>query len=101
MRPGRKAALGRVEVIARYYTSPGIAAEHITSFVGQTRLDGEGGVYGVADEHEDIRAFTCTLDEAAAAVASGEINNAPAVLTVLWLQQNRGRLQREWDAAGG
>lgn len=88
--------VGPVEVIARYYSTPGIAAEHITSFVGQARLDGEGGVYGLAHEHEDIRAFTCTLDQALAGVASGEINNAQAILSLLWLQQNRGRLAREW-----
>lgn len=88
--------LGAVEVIARYYSTPGIAAEHVTSFVGQARLDGQGGLFGLAHEHEDIRAFICPLDEALAAVASGEINNAQAILSLLWLQQNRARLSRDW-----
>ena len=93
--------LGALEVVARYYTTPGIAAEHITSFVGHARLDGEGGVYGVENEHEDIRAFTCTLDDAMAGVVSGEINNAPAIMTILWLQQHGDRLRREWGTHGG
>lgn len=88
--------LGRIEKIAAYYATPGIAAEHVTSFAGEARLDGEGGIYGVEHENEDIRAFTCPLDEALAAVASGEINTAPAVLSLLWLQQNRDRLRRKW-----
>lgn len=88
--------LAAVEVIAQYYSTPGIAAEHITSFVGHAKLTGEGGVYGVAHEHEDIRAFTCSLDQALAGVASGEINNAPAILSLLWLGQNRERLAAAW-----
>ena len=89
--------LGHVELIARYYSTPGIAAEHITSFVGQAKLDGEGGHFGVAHEHEDIRAFTCSLDQALAGVALGEINNAQAILSLLWLQLNRDRLTRAWS----
>ncbi len=88
--------LAQIEIVARYYSTPGIAAEHITSYIGYAPLDGEGGVYGVAHENEDIRAFTCSLEQALAAVSSGEINNAPAILTLMWLRQNRVRLQREW-----
>lgn len=89
-------ALGAVEAVAQYYSTPGIASEHITSFVGHAKLAGEGGVFGVAHEHEDIRAFTCSLDQALAGVASGEINNAPAILSLLWLGQNRERLAAAW-----
>jgi len=88
--------LGRMEVIARYYSTPGFAAEHITAFVGQASLDGEGGLFGVAAEDEDIRAFTVPLDTAVAAIATGEVNNAPAVLSLLWLAQNRARLGAAW-----
>ena len=86
--------LGQVELIARYYSSPGIAAEHITSFVGLADLDDHGGIFGLAEEHEDIRAFICPLDQAIAAVTSGEINNAPAILSLLWLARNGDRLAR-------
>lgn len=89
-------SLGTVEIVARYYSTPGIAAEHITSFVGHGDLSNEGGVFGVVEENEDIRAFTCSFDIAMAAVASGEINNAPAILTLMWLNQNRERLRTEW-----
>lgn len=91
--------LGAVEVIARYYSAPGFAAEHITSFVGHADLSDQGGVYGLASEHEDIRAFIVSLDHAAEGVASGEINNAPAILSILWLVQNRARLRAGWAGA--
>ncbi|MEM7057077.1 MAG: NUDIX domain-containing protein [Pseudomonadota bacterium] len=88
--------LGEVEIIARYYSTPGFAAEHITSFVGAADLSEEGGVFGVADEDEDIRAFTLGLDDAVGGVTSGEINNAPAILSILWLAQNKDRLRLLW-----
>ena len=89
--------LGRIEQIAAYYSSPGIIAEHITSFVGEAQLGAAGGIYGAANENEDIRAFTCALDEALEAVASGEIDNAPAILSLLWLSRNHERLAATWS----
>lgn len=90
--------LGRMARVAGYYSSPGIAAEHLTSFVGEADLSAAGGTFGVIDEHEDIRAFTVSLDDALAGVASGEINNGPAILSLLWLQSNADRLAEIWGA---
>lgn len=88
--------LGRIETVAAYYTTPGFAAEQITSMVGEADLADAGGLFGVAHEHEDIRAFVVPLDEALAGVASGEIDNAPAILSLFWLAQNRDRLRASW-----
>lgn len=88
--------LRRVEQIAAYYSSPGFAAEHITSYVGEADLSAAGGLHGAAHENEDIRAFAVSLDEALDAVASGEIDNAPLILSLLWLSRNRERLRAEW-----
>ena len=89
-------ALDRMAKIADFYTSPGIAAEHVTSFVAEAELLPGEGFFGLVSEDEDIRAFTVPLTEALAAVGSGEINNAPAILSLLWLQSNRSQLAREW-----
>lgn len=88
--------LGRIETVAAYYTTPGYAAERVTSLVGEAELGEAGGLFGVAHEHEDIRAFTVPLDEALAGVARGEIDNAPAILSLFWLGQNRARLREAW-----
>ena len=88
--------LGALEVAAAYYSSPGFAAEHLTSFIGQADLSGSGGLFGLASENEDIRAFTVSLDEALDAVGTGEINNGPAILSLLWLARNRDRLRDLW-----
>ena len=92
--------LGRLERVAAYYSSPGIAAEHITAFVGEADLSAAGGTHGMADEHEDIRALVVPLDAALEAVASGEINNAPLLVTLLWLARHRERLAAAWTAPG-
>ncbi|MEO1491261.1 MAG: NUDIX domain-containing protein [Pseudomonadota bacterium] len=88
--------LGRMALVAGYYSSPGIAAEHLTSYIGEADLSAAGGTFGVVDEHEDIRAFTVSLQEALEGVASGEINNGPAILSLLWLQANADRLAEAW-----
>ena len=88
--------LGRIEQVAAYYTTPGFAAEQVTSFVGEADLGEAGGLHGIEGEHEDIRAFTATLDQALEGVETGEIGNAPAILSLLWLARNRQRLRAEW-----
>ncbi|HLS19359.1 MAG TPA: NUDIX domain-containing protein [Paracoccaceae bacterium] len=89
-------SLGRMEMIADYYTSPGFAAERVVSFIAEADLGDEGGLHGNPGEHEDIRAFTLGLDDALAGISSGEIDDAPAVLSLFWLQQNRARLRAKW-----
>lgn len=92
--------LGALETVASYYSSPGFAAEQLTSFVGQADLSTSGGIFGVAGEDEDIRAFSIPLADALDAVKTGEINNGPAILSLLWLAQNRDRLRDQWVTQG-
>lgn len=88
--------LGRIERIAAYYPSPGIMAEFITAFVAEADLSAAGGVHGLAEEHEDIRAIVVPLAEALAAATAGEVNNAPLLLSLYWLGSNAERLRRAW-----
>jgi nudix-type nucleoside diphosphatase (YffH/AdpP family) len=88
--------LGRVERIAAYYPSPGIVAEHLTAFVGEADLGAAGGVHGLPEEHEDIRAVVVPLAAALAAIETGEINTAPLMLSLYWLERNAARLRAAW-----
>jgi ADP-ribose pyrophosphatase len=89
--------LGRLERIAGYYTSPGVSTEFITAFVGEASLGADGeGVFGCASEDEDIRAFVVPRERAMAAVRDGEVNNAPLLLTLLWLDTHAERLRALW-----
>lgn len=89
--------LGRIEPVVRYYPSPGVLAEHITAFVGEADLAGAGGRHGLDTEDEDIRALVLPLDDALAAIESGEANNSPLLITLLWLEKHRGRLTAAWS----
>lgn len=88
--------LGRLERITAFYPSPGIMSEYIVAFVGEADLDRPGGTHGLDEEDEDIRSLVVGRAEAMAAVASGEINCAPLILSLLWLDANAARLRAAW-----
>ncbi len=80
--------------VARYYPSPGAVSEYLYSYVALTDLpDGSAGVFGVEGETEDIRGHLIGFDRLMDLVGSGEIENAPLILTALWLQRERARLR--------
>lgn len=86
--------LGALLHVADYYPSPGAKSEFLYSYVALTDLpDDAAGVFGVVEEAEDIRGHLVGFDRMMALVASGEIANAPLVLTALWLQRERPRLR--------
>ncbi|MDO9640344.1 MAG: NUDIX domain-containing protein [Pseudotabrizicola sp.] len=86
--------LGPLLPVANYYPSPGAKSEFLYSYVAITQLpDGAAGVFGVEDEAEDIRGHLISFDQAMALVSTGEIQNAPLLVTLLWLQRERGRLR--------
>jgi nudix-type nucleoside diphosphatase (YffH/AdpP family) len=88
--------IGRIAATGGYYTTPGLAAEHLTGFVGEANLDGAGGMYGLECEGEDIRAVVLTFEQAMADIGAGAVNSGPALVALLWLAANRDRLRAEW-----
>lgn len=88
--------MGDLLPVAAYYSTPGAKTEYLYSFVGLSDLrDGTAGVFGLADEAEDIRGHLVAFDALIGLIASGEVNNGPLILTALWLQRERGRLRAE------
>lgn len=86
--------LGALEKVAEYYPTPGAVAEYLYSYLALCDLpDGVAGVFGAAEEAEDIKGHLLSFDQLVEVMASGEIGNAPLLLTVLWLQRERARLQ--------
>ena len=85
-----------LEPIGKVLPSPGGCSEVLYLYCGRIDSAGVGGLHGLAEEHEDIRAFTLSLDEALARLAQGHVANANAVITLQWLALNRVRLRRAW-----
>lgn len=87
-------ALKRLEPIARCYSTPGYSSEMFHCFVGIADLpDGVDGIGGEDDEHEDIRSHVLPFEAAMALIDTGEANNAPLILSLLWLARERARLR--------
>jgi ADP-ribose pyrophosphatase len=87
-------SLGALLSVGSYYPSPGAKTEFIYSYVALTDLpDDAAGVFGVASEAEDIRGHLVGFDRCMGLVASGEIQNAPLLLSLMWLDRERKRLR--------
>lgn len=86
--------LGDLVQVAQYYPSPGAVSEYLYSYVAPMDLpDDTAGVFGLAEEAEDIRGHLIGFDALMALIASGEVANAPLILTALWLERERPRLR--------
>lgn len=85
-----------VEPIFSLFTSPGGTNEYIHLFCGRCDLRNAGGVYGLPEEHEDIRVHVVAYDAAVALLTSGRINNAITIIAMQWLQMQRERLRALW-----
>lgn len=81
----------------RHLPSPGCCSETIQVFLALVDAGTVGGHYGLAEEHEEIRAFALPAQEAFRWVAEGRIENATALLALQWLQLHHAALRQ----AGG
>lgn len=72
--------------ICEYYNSPGGSDECISLFYAEVDSSQAGGVYGLADEHEDIKVVVLPRVSAMQAIQQGQINNAMAIIALQWLQ---------------
>lgn len=87
-------ALRQLEKISSHYCTPGYSTELFHLFLGLCDLPGTAsGRGGLATENEDIRTHVIGFDRAMDLVHSGEANNGPLVLGLVWLQRERARLR--------
>lgn len=86
--------LDALEKVGNYYVSPGAKSEYLYSFVALCDLpDGVAGVFGEPSEAEDIRGHLVSFEALMEMVRSGEVDNAPLLISALWLERERARLR--------
>jgi ADP-ribose pyrophosphatase len=85
-----------LEKILTYMPSQGACTEIVTIFAGWIDSRGLGGVHGLDHEHEDILARVVAYEDAVELLATGRIQNSPAIIALQWLQLNRDRLCALW-----
>lgn len=83
--------------ICEYFVSPGGSDEVLTLYCGRVNASNAGGIYGLTEENEDIRAFALPLDEAFTLLQEGKIKTSPAIIALQWLQLNRAWLRQLWQ----
>jgi ADP-ribose pyrophosphatase len=76
--------------------TPGACSESCQIFLGRTDTSKAGGVFGLADEHEDILVKVLPFAEACAMVERNEIDNAVGVIALLWLALHRDEVRKRW-----
>lgn len=73
-----------LKLLKEYYPSPGGCSERILLYLGEVDAEnpvGKGG--GLDEEHEDIRVFWVSSEEALAMVHDGRINSSGPMLAIL------------------
>lgn len=81
--------------ISTFYSSPGGNGERMHLYLATADLTGAGGQFGLAHEHEDIRATLVTFDDALAACDDGRIVDAKTLVALNWLARHKPRFSPE------
>jgi ADP-ribose pyrophosphatase len=85
-----------MEYAGAYLSSPGLADELVTIYVGEVDAARAGGVHGHPAEGEEIRTVILTVEEALAAADHGAVVNVMAQVALLWFARHREALRRRW-----
>jgi ADP-ribose pyrophosphatase len=82
-----------------YFASPGGSTETCQVFIGRVDAAGAGGIFGLADEGEDIKVHVVPLEEALAWLGDGRIHAAPTIVALQWLALHRAEIAERWGPA--
>jgi ADP-ribose pyrophosphatase len=88
--------LGPLIPIQRMLPASGSFDEVIWLYCARVDSTDAAGLYGLADEHEDIRVTVKTLTETERMLDAGEIESGHTVVALYWLLRHRDRLRKEW-----
>lgn len=77
------------------FMSPGGSSETCHMFIGRVS-DATGGVFGLADEGEDIMAHVTPFERALAWLDEGRLRVATTLITLQWLVRHRRVLRQRW-----
>jgi ADP-ribose pyrophosphatase len=89
-------AIAELNPIASYYSSPGGTSEKINLFVGRTTAPEDGGLYGLVDEHEDIRVHVMDAAKAIGLIYGGKIRDAQTMVALQWFAMHHTELRSRW-----
>jgi len=88
--------LGRLQPMLSYLSSPGGTTERIHLLLGELIAPVQTGVFGLAEEHEDIKVHLLSRAEAMQLLATGKIDNAATVIALQWLELHGATVRAAW-----
>jgi ADP-ribose pyrophosphatase len=88
--------VGELIPIQNVMLTPGACSEACQIFLGRIDSSKAGGVFGLAEEHEDILVKVLPFAEAYALVERNEIDNAVGVIALQWLALHRDEVRKRW-----
>lgn len=89
--------LGRLEPMLSYLSSPGGTTERIHLFLGELTAPVQTGVFGLPEEHEDIRVHLMQRRTAMELLSAGKIDNAATVIALQWLELHHAKICAAWE----
>jgi len=87
--------------IGSYFPSPGASSETCAAYVARIDSRGAGGLFGLADHGEDVKAHVVPLATALAWLEDGTLRAASTLITLQWLALHRAALRARWGLATG
>lgn len=83
-------------LIGDYWASPGGSSEKVTAYCGYVDAKNVAGVFGLADESEDIKVNAVSITECMSLIKSSQIKNAHTIISLQWLLLNHKFIKNYW-----
>jgi len=82
--------------IGSYFVTPGGSSEKLTLYCARADAKNAAGIFGLADENENIRVFTMDLQQVEKGLNTGLFENATSIIALQWLLLNQDKLHKMW-----
>ncbi|MCJ8162538.1 NUDIX domain-containing protein [Acinetobacter zhairhuonensis] len=80
--------LQQLQHLFSFYPSAGACAELFHLYSAEAILPEQGGVFGVADEGENIQLHILDYADICSLLTHGRLRNAPVIMALQWLEQH-------------
>ena len=81
-----------------YLSSPGGTTERIQLYLGRLTAPVQAGIFGLMQEHEDIKVHVLAREQAMQLLREQKIDNAASIIALQWLALNLDKVKAAWGA---
>ena len=81
-----------------YLSSPGGTTERIQLYLGRLTAPVQAGIFGLMQEHEDIKVHVLAREQAMQLLSEQKIDNAASIIALQWLALHLDKVKAAWGA---